>query len=138
VFATGSAIGYAYTTLAGDSTLAALVTGGWHLDAAPSGTTEPYGVIHQQSATDDRTMRADLIAVEVLLTVRVIGSASVYATLLSAAARVDTLLDVKNVTAPDGNRIAAIVRESELSIAELVSGVVKHAVGGVYRTIVTT
>jgi hypothetical protein len=138
MFATASAIQYDYNALANDGTLAALVTGGWHMDAAPAGTVEPYGVLHQQSAPDMRTINAFLIHTDPLITVRVIGNQSIYATLLSAAQRVDVLLDVKNVTAPDGTRIAAIVRENELNIPELVGGILKSAVGGTYRHIVTT
>jgi hypothetical protein len=138
MFATEAAIAFAYATLNGDSTLAALVTGGWHLDLAPAGSTEPYGVIHQQSAPDTRTMNAYLIHTDVLLTVRVIGSQTLMNTLVSAAQRVDTLLGRTSGTAPDGTVITACYRENELAIPELVGGVLKMALGGTYRHIVTT
>lgn len=138
MFATQAAIAYDVATFTGDGTLAALVTGGWHLDAAPQGTVEPYGVIHQQSAPDVRTLNRYLIHTDVLVTIRVIGDQSLMSTLVSAYKRVDDLLDVKNVTAPDGTAIAAIERESELTIPELVAGKLKMALGGTYRHYVTT
>lgn len=138
MFATAAAIAFDYALLTGDATLAGLVTGGWHLDAAPDGTSEPYGVLHQQSAPDMRTMNAYLIHTDPLITVRVIGSQALYTTLLTAAQRVDTLLGRTSGTAPDGTVITAVYRENELNIPELVGGVLKTALGGTYRHIVTT
>jgi hypothetical protein len=138
MFATASAIAFDYNLLSNDATLQGLVTGGWHLDQAPAGTVEPYGVIHQQSAPDMRTMNAFLMHTDPLITIRVIGSQTLYPTLLQAAQRVDALLGRTSGVAPDGQTITACYRENELNIPELVSGVIKSAVGGTYRHIVTT
>lgn len=138
MFASAAALAFDYATLTTDATLQGLVTGGWYQDMAPDGTAEPYGVLHVQSAPDMRTMNAYLIHTDPLITIRVIGAQSLYPTLLAAAQRVDALLDRTNGTAPDGTIITACYREDELSIPELVGGILKTALGGTYRHIVTT
>jgi len=85
-----------------------------------------------------RTVNAFLIHTDPLITIRVIGNQSIYATLLSAAQRIDALLGRTSGTAPDGTVITACYRENELNIPELVGGILKSAVGGTYRHIVTT
>lgn len=133
-------LAWLYSTLTSDATLAGLVPGGWWRDMAPPGTAQPFGILTQQSATDVLGSYAQRLMVTALYQVKVCSPASQFATLASAADRLDALIGhTSNLTAPSGDAtILSCYREQALALSELPSdGVLWSHVGGLYRVLIT-
>jgi hypothetical protein len=120
------------TTLGGDATLLASLTGGVHQSAAPIGTATPFGIFAAQSLNDMNSATALRIYSPDLFLVKAVGPATVDAALITAADRIYTLLNRVNATVAAGT-ILASYREQEFYFTELVNGYLWEHIGGLYR-----
>lgn len=128
---------FLYATLSGDATLAALVTGGWWHDMAPAGTATPFGIMGLQSAPDTLTATATRLLAQPLYQVKVVGPASLYPSLVTAASRVDALL-ARTAGSAGGFVIQACYRDGGIALPELVDGVLWSNLGGSYRLLISS
>jgi hypothetical protein len=121
-----------YSTLNGDATLTALVTG-VYIDLAPEGTAFPFVVFQEMSGRDLMEVGSNRIWTNFVYSVKVIGQTASFADLRTAVARVDVLLHKLSGTAASGT-IHACIREQSVRLLELAPGglQVRHS-GGIYR-----
>lgn len=126
---TGLIYRWLYSTLTGDSTLAALVPGGWFRARAPK-TTGVFGILRFQGGSDANVSGGGRMALEAVYAVYAVGENA--QTLEQASARIDALLSQQaaNVT---GGRILSCVRESPLELPILDNGIARDTAGGTYR-----
>jgi hypothetical protein len=80
-------------TLEGDSTLAGYAPGGVHRGMAPVGTATPFIVVNYQTGHDVTTANKVRIMSNVTYQVKASGPVSQTADIVSAAGRIDELLD---------------------------------------------
>lgn len=120
--------------LTSDSTLEALVTGGWWRGMAPVSTVPAYGILSLQSGTDVITMNAFRMMTTCVYQVKVVGPASMTATLLQASARFDTLLSISPLSGvTSGGLVLSSYRQSPILLDELVDGELWTNSGGLYH-----
>jgi|SRR5690242_15197262 len=122
-----------YSTLHGDATLMAQISGVYQ-DIAPAVTyTKPYITFQLQSATDTNTATAVRMLTRLILTVKIIAQAKDGAAQRSAFARADALL------CPNGQPLRlqggtlALYRTGVISYSEIDSGIQYVHLGGLYR-----
>jgi len=138
-----AALGFAFlnATLGGDSTLAALATGGVWRNVAPDGTAQDWLVYGHQSGQDTMSATAVRILSGQLYRVLAVGPEADDLNLQAIADRVDALLQpggqpLRNATA-GGVTILACYREQALALSEIVpgsgSGTAWLNLGGLYR-----
>ncbi len=127
------AFALAYSTLHGDATLMALISGVYQ-DIAPAvAYTKPYIILQLQAAVDTNTATAVRMLTRLVMVVKVIGQAVDGAAIRSAFARADGLL------APNGQPLRrqggtlSFYRTGALSYSELDSGTQYIHLGGLYR-----
>lgn len=130
------------TVLTGDTAFMAIVTGGVYADVAPAGTSAPYAVHTVQAATDVLGSAATRVMTSHVAQVVIYGPSTSYATLATAADRMDTLLGLARNGSTSDSTILACYREQEIDLSELVSAsngasVVWKRVGGLYRLLIT-
>lgn len=116
-----------YTTLNGDTTLMALVTGVYS-EAAPETATYPFVVFRRGLAADVMGVGTVRIMSHLPYTVVVVGRCETFSTLETAANRVDTLLHAKY-----SGSMLACVRVAPYSDAGLEGGIEYRQLGGEYR-----
>lgn len=132
---TAIALEWLMSTLTGDNALTPLATGGVHRAMASPGTVPPYVIVAFQAGVDVLSANAFRLMDNLLYQVKVVGPASMTATLLSAAAEIDALLKLASGTAT-GGLILSCYRESPLQLDELVNGELWSNVGGLYRLLI--
>lgn len=127
---TGLIYRWLYATLTGDTTLAALVPGGWFRTRAPAKTSGVFGILRFQGGSDANVAGGGRMALEAVYAVYAVGENA--QTLEQASTRIDVLLSQKaaNVT---GGRILSCVRESPLELPILDNGIARETSGGAYR-----
>lgn len=122
---------YIYTTLSGDATLMALVTG-IYSTVAPEGSTYPFIVFASLAGTDVqefgplRTMSQQLYAIKAISNTPSLG------VLDTALARVDALLQGKQVSLPGGYVLGAR-RERTMVLGDPDAGVSYRQMIAIYR-----
>ena len=121
-----------YTTLHGDATLMALITGVFQ-DLAPTQSLPDWCLIAAQSATDTNTATAARILTRCLFQVKVVGPVTDATNLRTAYARVDALLSPGGLALRNTAGTLACYREQQFSVGELVSGTLWLNLGGMYR-----
>lgn len=121
-----------YTTLHGDATLMALITGVFQ-DLAPTQSAPDWCLIAAQSATDTNTATAARILTRCLFQVKVVGPVTDAANIRNAYARVDALLQPSGLALRNTAGTLACFREQQFSVGELVSGALWLNLGGMYR-----
>ena len=121
-----------YTTLHGDATLMALITGVYQ-DMAPTQSLPDWCLIAAQSATDTNTATAARILTRCLFQVKVVGPVTDAANIRNAYARVDALLQPSGLALRKTSGTLACFREQQFSIGELVAGALWLNLGGTYR-----
>lgn len=130
------ALSWLYTTLTGDATLTALLSGGAHgiwRAYAPPGTLPPYVIFGQQSGGNDTlTMNAVRLLTNPLYQVKCVGPASNMQPILDAASEIDNLLK-RTAGSATGGIVSVCYRESPLETDEIVDGELWSNVGGLYR-----
>jgi glycerol kinase len=129
---TARAAEWIYSTLHGDATLMALVTGVYR-GLAPANSTAPWIVFSHQTGKDTMVNSAYRVMTIDEWYVKVVGPAAGTTTLVSAADRVDTLLHNSKGALTDATMME-MVRVQTLTIDELVDGILYSNVGGVYRS----
>ena len=121
------------STLTGDATLMALISGVYQGVALPVAYTKPYIVVNLQSAVDTLTATAVRMLTRLILQVQVVGKASDGAAVRSAFARADALLQ------PNGQPLRlqvgtlCLYRTGAVSYDEVISGAIWTHLGGLYR-----
>lgn len=129
----GLSLQWLVSTLGGDSTLAGYAPGGVKRSMAPVGTATPFVIVGYQAGTDVTTMNAVRIMDNLLFQVRASGPASVTASIVNAAARIDALIDGQRSQAITGGIVLCCYRDSPLQYDELVGGEQWSNFGGLYR-----
>jgi hypothetical protein len=121
-----------YTTLSGDATLMAMLSGVYQV-MAPTQSTPDYALLIHQSATDTNSGTATRLLSRLLYQVKIVGPVQDAANLRAAFARADALLQPSGQ--PLRNTAGALdcFREQAFSIGELVNGALWLNVGGLYR-----
>lgn len=128
-----SAEQWLYATLSGDATLAGYAPGGVFADQAPDGTETPYVIFTDQSGgVDSLTMNAIRVLSNPLYQVIAVAEASKFASVASAASRIDDLLKRTDGTAT-GGAILSCYREQPLIKSETINTQKWKSVGGLYR-----
>jgi hypothetical protein len=123
-----------YSTLAGDSTLSATLTGGVWRALAPPSTIAPYVVmIYQAAGKDSVAFRGTRAYSDLLYQVKAVGPSNNYAALVSLSARIDTLLTLATQVAVTGGTILGCYRSAPLQIDEMVDADLWSNIGGLYR-----
>lgn len=128
-----------FSTLHGDATLQALVTGGLDVyeGVAPEGSAFPSIVFQILSGRDVMVTGAIRIWTELVVLVKVIGKQSSFAALAPIVARIDQLLHKGSGTTSDGQTWGSI-REQPFRLAEVENGIQYQSSGGLYRLFVTS
>jgi hypothetical protein len=139
-------LGYAWlqSTLQGDSTLVnELAPGGVFRSLADPGTSTPYIIVSFQSGSDTTTFNGFRVLTQMTFQVKAVGPASDTASLASASSRLDVLLGGPPTFPPGGVPITiddfdvgwmySCIRQSPLSVDELVDGKMWTNAGGLYR-----
>jgi len=127
------ALAWLYGAMTGDSTLTALVPGGFWRAYAPPSTSPVYVIFGLQSGGNDTlTMNAVRLLANPLYQIKAVGPASNMQAILDAASELDNLLKRTSGTIV-GGYVGACYREQPLSVDELVNGEVWSNVGGMYR-----
>lgn len=122
---------FLYTTLHGDATLMALITGVYR-NLAPPGSLPPYVIIGHQAGHDVMTANAWRVFTSDIYQVKVIGPESTYETaLVPAANRIDALLGRTSIPG-----VLACYREQQFALFELVNGVAWLNLGGMFRILI--
>jgi hypothetical protein len=125
-----------YSTLSGDSTLNATLTGGVWRALAPPSTVAPYVVmIYQAAGKDSVAFRGTRAYSDLLYQVKAVGPSNSYASLVALSARLDTLLTLATQVAVTGGTILGCYRSSPLQVDELVNGELWSNIGGLYRMV---
>lgn len=133
---TEAAIGFTwlYTTLSNDSQLTELAPGGIWRGLAPPETVTPFVVMSLQSGNDVTTMNAFRAFTECTYLLKVVGPASITATIMNAADRLDALIGSPPTSGSTSDgAILASYRKSPISIQELVNGELFENAGGLYE-----
>lgn len=120
-----------YSTLAGDATLMALITGVF-ADVAPEGQAYPFLVFSLQDAGDVQTVNNVRLLVDATYQVRITTDAESFGAIKTAVERVDTLLHRASGTVT-GGVIYDCVRAEPLRYTELQQGRLYRHLGGLYR-----
>jgi len=126
-------LGWLYTTLHGDSALLTAAPGDVWRAMAPVNTTPPFVVIARQGGADVLTMNAYRLFASTLMQVKVVGPASGYSALVTAANRIDALIGRTGPIALSQGGILACYREQEIAYDENIDGVLWAHLGGLYR-----
>ena len=120
-----------YTTLHGDATLHALVTGVF-ADVAPLQQAYPFVVFGLQDAGDVLTVNGVRIMTAATYQVRVVTDAESYSAITTAVERIDTLLHRASGSV-SGGVIISCVREEPLRYTELQGSKLYRHLGGLYQ-----
>jgi hypothetical protein len=122
------------SVLLGDSTLVAAAPGGiWRGMAPPeTGTSTPYVIVSLQAGTDVLTANAFRVYMNGLYQIKAVGPADAYASIVTAAGRIDALLG-RTIGSISGGTILFCHRELPLAVDELVAGELWSNLGGLYR-----
>ena len=121
-----------YTVLHGDATLLAAAPGDVHADAAPRGSVFPLVIFALQDATDGMGVNGTRILTRATYIVKVVGQATGYKALDTAASRVDTLLHRASGSVVGGT-IYSCVRTEPFQYREDLDGVEYRHLGGLYE-----
>jgi hypothetical protein len=118
-----------------DTALVAVAIGGIYQGNAPIGTSGLWVSIGQQSNTDVNTMNALRVFSSILLLIKAVSLSSDYDNIVIAANRIDALFqNQKNIALSPGYMLSSY-REQSISFDEIVSGVQKSHLGGLYRVL---
>ena len=121
-----------YSVLAADSQLAAIVGTRIYAYVAPQGATMPFVVYQNQAGRDVRGVGPLRLMANLLYVVKVVAQTNSFATLETAANRIDVVLQAASGTNVRGTVIAC-VREQPFSLVESTNeGQFRH-LGGIYR-----
>jgi hypothetical protein len=122
-----------YTTLNADSALLAAAPGGIWRNVANPGTATPFVVMSKQGGADTLTANAYRLIERESMLVKVIGPATAYAAIRTAATRVDTLLGRAAGPITSGsNLIMACYRTQTVSMGEIINGEAWDHLGGLF------
>lgn len=121
-----------YSTLHGDATLLALISGVYQV-MAPPGSTPDWLLLVHQSSQDTLTATATRILTRSLFQVKCVGPVADAANLRAAYARADALLQPSGQPLRNTLSTLACYREQPLAYGELVNGALWLNVGGLYR-----
>lgn len=130
---TARAFEWLYGLLSADATLVALINGRVYRHVAPQGAARPFLVAGYLAGSDVMTVSTARIMSSLVCTVRAVGLATQYGTLVSIADRADTLLHAASGVVADA-RVLSCVRELALDYYEVSSeGLTFAHIGGQYR-----
>lgn len=126
------------STLASDATLQGVAPGGVWRAEAPDGTSAPYVTITYQphQSKDVIAFGGARAYSDLCFEVCAAGPASVLSSIVSAAARIDTLLTVSQQTAITGGVLSASYRSAPVEEDPLIAGIRWNATGGAYRIMI--
>ena len=128
------ALQWCETTMQADSALMAVAVGNIWLSFAPIGTTPPFVIMSQQTATDHLTVNAVRLWTDILIQLKMIGPATNYAALVTGADRIDALFkSVREVGLGGTGGVLCCYREQIVSYSELINGAAWHHLGGLYH-----
>lgn len=100
-------------TLTGDATLMGLVAGVWSERNVPQGTDAPYVVFGYRGGSLLRVVGPVRFWHDLVYDVKAVGLATAYATLVTIANRIDTLLELASGSAEGGT---VVVSEFEAAV----------------------
>jgi hypothetical protein len=120
------------STLEGDATLMALLTGGVHNTQAPQGTAYPQLVFQYMSGNDYAAVGAERIWTNMLYLVKVIADAEHFDDADIAAARVDGLLHRASGSNVNGT-VWSCTREQVIRLPDQIGQHQYRQSGGIYR-----
>ena len=120
------------STLTGDSTLMALVTGVFQM-MAPPGTTPDWVILNAQSSADTNSAFGVRILSRLMYQVKVVGPAADNVNIRAAYARIDALLQPSGQPIRNQGGTLACFREGTIQYGEVVNGVLWLHYGGTYR-----
>ncbi len=129
---TSDAFTWLYGTLSGSRTLMSDCPGGVHRDLAPVGSATPYIIVSRAGGADVVTATATRIYSDDRYQVKVVGPASVWATIEAAYDLLDSLINQQGNYATGGT-ILSCYREQPFHVTELVDGQPWDNLGGLYR-----
>lgn len=125
-----------HSLLSADTELATQVGARIYAYIAPQCAAMPYVILSHQGGHDVRGVGPGRIMVSAMYQVKVVGPAANMAALVTAADRLDTLLQAASGAVTDG-AVWACVREQPLAYVEVDSGAQYRHLGGLYRIMAT-
>ena len=132
--ATMDAEEWLYTTLSGDPTLAAAVTGGFYSYVAPDAATVPYVVFKFMEGEDELGMGGTRLFSRILYAVVAVDTGESFADLDVIADQIDTLLHAVQGATPDSGLIVDCIRVRPYATVEVVEGGLQYRqLGGIYQ-----
>jgi len=111
----------------------AYVTGGLYQVFAPATTTPPYALMTHMSGTDTNSGNGARILSRLLFQVQIVGPVTMGATIRSAYARADALLQPSFRPLRNTDNTLACFREQTLSYGEIIGGTLWLHYGGTFR-----
>jgi len=123
-----------YELLAGDQTLAGLVSGRIYGYLAPPGAALPLVIYSYQSGHDVRGVGPTRVMAEATYQVKAVDRGPSFANVKAIADRLDSLLQGASGDVVDG-QVLMCVRENQVAYVEVDSGIQYRHLGGLYRIV---
>ena len=122
-----------YSTLHGDATLMALISGVYQGMAPDVAYTKPYAIMTLQAGVDTLTATAVRMLSRLTLQVKIVGTGADRASVRSAFARLDALLMPNGQPLRLQGGTLALYRTGLISYDEVDGGTLYTNLGGLYR-----